>query len=156
MARLARQLKALPQSADEAQQNHDDHHDQRYPKRGHQRSRSSDHQAPKIVCYRDYSHLQPGAKSAARRSHTRCWLSSVGSRPVATLQVRVTVVCKRSDRRAINRRLIFRRYQIIKLSPPTTRWIPSSAELLSARTLLRFDGVRPTDSSSTPQYVRVT
>jgi hypothetical protein len=60
MARFARKLKALPQPADEAQQDHDHHHDQRYPERRHQRGGSSDHQAPKIVCYWDYSHWQPG------------------------------------------------------------------------------------------------
>ena len=54
--RLSRQLQALPQAADEAQQDDDHHHDQRDTQRGHQRSRAPDHQASKVVGYRNCSH----------------------------------------------------------------------------------------------------
>src|SRR5580692_3628948 len=71
----------------------------------------------------------------------------------ATLQVgdrSVQTVPARDNRRLI---LPISDHQTVA---STTRRIPSSVELLSTRALLPFDGVRPTDSSSTPQYVLVT
>src|SRR5580692_865726 len=92
-------------------------------------------------------------ESAARRSPARCWLLVIAIAPGATLQVQVQDL-QTVGQGAINRRLIsaVSDHQTVASA---TRAILSSVELLSARSLPRF-GVRPTDSSSTPQYERVT
>jgi hypothetical protein len=102
------------------------------------------------------SGLQPfttGSRSAARRSPPQCWLYKIALAPGATLQagdLDVQPVGWRDNSRLIS---AGSDRQIVASA---TRWTRLIFEPIAARILTRFDGVRPTDSSSTPQYVLVT
>ena len=113
VSRLSHQLQALPQAADEAQQDDDHHHDQCDTQRGHQRSRAPDHQASKVVGYRNCSHSN---RVKIRRQNQHPPVVAVLGRFShlgATLQVRAG-----SLQTHLYEMLSFSLYQRIILLPP--------------------------------------